>query len=244
LTSTFSYESGKRNSSYELDRYIANKMMVIFNNVQEILQKQPGNIFITDTRNELSNNISILGYYAGYIRVDTPFSSGCEIITPEVAVMTKYIDKNLINEYFHSRDSAGTDCKSDMFIISKRAMISLGGKIKNKYTKRRRYSNKRKNRATKYKKNKYSMQDIWFDISKNKNGVFNAREHWIYYHQGGGREKFLKYYRDKDMKEIREYIEENKDNEKALKDGHKKYYFNLIMYKSLLKEAGLSRKPE
>lgn len=88
------------------------------------------------------------------------------------------------------------------------------------------------------------MQDIWFDISKNKNGVFNAREHWIYYHQGGGREKFLKYYRDKDMKEIREYIEENKDNEKALEDGHKKYYFNLIMYKSLLKEAGLSRKPE
>jgi hypothetical protein len=91
LNASFSHESGKRNSAYEVDRYMVNKMMVIFNNVQDILQKQSANIFITDTNNEFSNNISILGYYTGNIRAIIQYSNnGCDSMTPEVVVQSKY----------------------------------------------------------------------------------------------------------------------------------------------------------
>jgi hypothetical protein len=61
---------------------------------------------------------------------------------------------------------------------------------------------------------------------------------------GGGREKFLQFHRDKNMKEIREYIEENKGNPKALEDGHHKYRYNPILYKQALEEAGLRKKDD
>ena len=46
------------------------------------------------------------------------------------------------------------------------------------------------------------------------------------------------------MKEIREYIEENKGKPKALEEGHKKYRYNSILYKQALEEAGLPKKDE
>lgn len=46
------------------------------------------------------------------------------------------------------------------------------------------------------------------------------------------------------MKEIREYIEENKGNPKALEDGHHKYRYNPILYKQALEEAGLRKKDD
>ena len=244
LNASFSHESGKRNSAYEVDRYMVNKMMIIFNNVQEILQKQSANIFITDTNNEFSNNISILGYYTGNIRAIIQYSNnGCDSMTPEVVVQSKYIDKDAINEYFYPRDPSNADCRADIFMLDKATMLPLGGKKNNKNTKKRRNTRKRKIRATKYKRNRYRMPEIWFEIGKKREGVFNAREYWNYYYKEGGREKFLQFHHEKDLKEIREFIEENKDNKKALEEGYKTYYFHTNMYKTLLQEFGLTVDP-
>ena len=87
------------------------------------------------------------------------------------------------------------------------------------------------------------MPEIWFEIGKKREGVFNAREYWNYYYKEGGREKFLQFHHEKDLKEIREFIEENKDNKKALEEGYKTYYFHTNMYKTLLQEFGLTVDP-
>jgi len=241
LNSTFSYEFGTRNSSYELDRYIANKMMIIFNNVQEVLQKQYTNIFITDTNSELSNNINIFGYYAGHIRFDIPMYPGCDVMAPEVTVQSKYLDKRFIGEYFYERNE---ECKPELIIFSKRSRTYLGGKNnKKRITKKRRYSRRRKIRQTKFKKtHKYNMELKWPeepDPSRNGIRIVKPLKHAIYYHQGGGREKLLKFYHDRKMKEMRDFIEENKGNNKALEEGYNTYFFNSNDYKALLQEAGL-----
>jgi hypothetical protein len=85
----------------------------------------------------------------------------------------------------------------------------------------------------------------WFaDITKKREGVFNAREYWNYYYKEGGREKFLQFHHEKDLKEIREFIEENKGNPKALEEGHKKYKYNPMEYKQVLQEFGLPKKDD
>jgi hypothetical protein len=264
LKDTFSYEFGTRNSSYELDRYIANKMMIIFNNVQEVLQKQSTNIFITDTNNELSNKINIFGYYAGNIRFDIPMYPECDAMSTEVTVQSKYIDKRFIGEYFYERDE---ECKPVLISFSKQKLSYLGGKNnKNRITKKKRYSRKLKNRLTKYKKyKKYNMEpkkptlheiymsglltgkDVnwnWMnepDGSPNGLKCISPVKHAIYYHQGGGREKLLKYYHEKEILEMKEYINNHKGDIKELHKGYSKFDDN--EYKALLKEAGFNIEP-
>lgn len=79
LLEAFSYTDGTRNSMYEVDRYIANRMMIIFDNIQEILRNQSRDIF-KNSEIQVKNQINILGYYAGYIRFSSNIPDMCEPI--------------------------------------------------------------------------------------------------------------------------------------------------------------------
>jgi len=79
------------------------------------------------------------------------------------------------------------------------------------------------------------------DPSRNGIRIFNPIKHAIYYHQGGGREKLLKYYHEKEILEMKEYINNHKGDIKELHKGYSKFDDN--EYNALLKEAGFNIEP-
>lgn len=233
LSSAYSYENGTRNSSYEADRYIANIMMIIFNNLQEIYRKQPDNIFI----NIKSNNITILGYNAGYIRFDTElFPDECISINSEVTIQSQYLSKEVINEYFYPRDKVNSDCKTEYISLSNKSITIVGGKNINRRqnkTKLKRPKNKTKIKKTKQKKYKYNniyMNWLTQDISNNRKvKIISPVSHPIYFDMDG-KQKLLK---------MRTFIKENKDNMVKIVEGYNIYKNEIDYYKKILLEEGL-----
>jgi len=239
LMSTYSYENGTRNSSYEDDRYIANIIMLIFNNIQEIYRKQPHNIFFID----VNNNITILGYYAGYIRFDTKlYPHECNAINAEVTIQSQYLSKELIGEYFYLRNKTNSDCKTESITLSNRSIMLVGGKNinrkKNK-TKIKRKKNKTKIRKTKQKKYKYNnifMNWLTEDLSSNKRSkIISYVTHPMYFDLEG-KKKIL---HERNLEKMRSFIQENKDNMEKIEEGYTTYKYELDDYKKILQEEGI-----
>lgn len=240
LFSTYSYKNGTRNSVYELDRYIANTMMIIFDNVQEILRKQPDNIFVTG----INNNITILGYYEGNIRLDpTLYPDDCNSINSEVTIQSQYLDKKVVNDYFYPRDKFNVDCKTELIKFSSKKRTVIGGKNnKTKKLRHRVYKNKQKSkiRSIKPKQNNiYSISMTWFteDISFNK--IFGNWHDRQRYYEREGRQKFLKICHEKKLVEMRIFIQENKDNAGKIEEGYDTYKYDIDDYKKILQEEGV-----
>jgi len=242
LISAYSYENGTRNSSYEADRYIANIMMLIFNNIEEIYSKQPGNLFNTIK----SNNITILGYNAGYIRFDTDvYPDDCNSINAEVTIQSQYLSKEVIQEYFYPRDKNNSECNTEYITLSNRSINLIGGKNinrkKNK-TKVRRLKNKTKNRKTrqkKYKDNNIFMNWLTQDISSNRKvKIISPIDHAIYFEREG-KQKLLKLWHERKLVKMRTFIQENKDNIEKIEEGYNTFKYEIDDYKKILQEEGL-----
>ena len=241
LISAYSYKNGTRNSSYETDRYIANIMMLLFNNIQEIYIKQPGNIFI----NVASNNITILGYYEGNIRLDpNVYKDDCNAINAEVTIQSQYLSKEVIQEYFYPRDKNDSECNTEYITISNRSIILVGGKNINRtknITKIRRSRNKTKYRKIREKKNKHKnifMNWLIEDMSYNKKIFGNWHDRQRYY-KSEGKEKLLKIFRENKLVKMRTFIRENRDNMANIEQGYTTYKYYIDDYKKILKEEGL-----
>lgn len=230
LITAYSYENGTRNSSYEVDRYISNIMMLIFNNIQEIYRKQPENLFI-DIEN---NNITILGYYEGNIRFDTGlYPNDCISINAEVTIQSQYLNKELINEFFYPRDKNNSICQTEYVIISNKSVSIVGGKNRQNKTKQRRSKNKIKNKKTRQKKYKYNnIYMNWLeDLSHNRrSNIVGPATHPILFSIEGKRK----------LIEMRTFIQENKDNMAKIEEGYTIYKNELEYYKKILQSEGVN----
>lgn len=146
LIDAFSSIDGTRGSVVEIDRYIANKMMIIFDNVEEIIRKQKNDIFINNDTN-LKNKINILGYYEGNIRFGLRISEDIDYLYPEVAIQSKYFDKSIIDEIFYFEKE---DCKIEMIDLVNKNIQQIDG------------SNLHKNNKSIYNKMSDYLENGWF----------------------------------------------------------------------------------
>jgi len=238
IIDAFSYIDGTRNSAIEIDRYIVNKMMIIFDNVEEIIRKQKNDIFINNDTN-LKNKINILGYYEGSIALNSIISQDCTSLYPEVAIKSKYFDKKIINQIFYFVKEE--ECKIELIdLVNKSIMRMDGGNLRK--TKKKITRIKNKNNKTVYNKMSDYLENGWFKPETRNIGkpyLINSYE----YAMRKKRELRTEYFRIIEV--IKNYViklseePDEKMKQQQIKDGFYIYRRNLHEYHRELREQNI-----
>lgn len=238
LIDAFSYIDGTRDSVIEIDRYIANKMMIIFNNVEEIIRKQKNDTFINNHTN-LKNKINILGYYEGITRINLINSHDCESLYPEVAIQSKYFDKSIINEIFYFVKEE--DCKIERIdLVNKNIQRVDGGNLRK--TKKKITRIKNKNKKTVYNKMSDYLENGWF---KPETGNFRRPYIGNSYEYAMRRKRILRTEYFKIIEVIKNYVNklreepDEKTKQEQIKEGFYIYRCNLHEYHRELREQNI-----
>lgn len=255
----FSSVFGTRYSRHIADRYIVNKMMIIFDNVQEILRKQPGNLFTTSVVID-KNSVNLLGYYAGNILVDKSVNDDCNYISSEVVIQNRY----LTNEFLYPRNESDDDCKTALVECNVdgtcNASFIQGGRVrirrktagkKSKTINRHKRSYKVKYKTISNKKYKPTSSTMWGNVRIPEHFTrfkrpFNEEEYKAHMES----DKMKAYMQTPEYKEnerlvnlkIKKMLEGQHEYENKLRSAFDKCNDNIEEFKRLLQEMGVEIK--